>query len=52
MVCDGAVEDYEDAQFNYDEFDQSEVCKLAYGSDSIAVHFNFFTINLMCVAPQ
>ena len=27
MVCDEAVEDYEDVQFSFDEFDRSEVCK-------------------------
>ena len=38
IFCNGVVEDYEDVQFNYDEFDRSEVCKLVYGPDIIAIH--------------
>ena len=42
MVCDGAVEDYEDVQFNCGDYDRSELCKLIYGSDIVAVHDELF----------
>jgi len=42
MVGDGAVEDYEDVQFNCGDYDRSELCKLIYGSDIVAVHDELF----------